>query len=109
MRDQASNHKHSGDRLLWTVLGASIVITALTVVATQLTAPPPLPEGRGPMYPRMRMPPDPNMGQLLRTMGIGSLTWYACVLAAPLFIWMSRRLPMERGRWPRSLAVHLVV
>lgn len=104
--------KRIGDRLLWTVLGASAAVAILTLIGTRLThpTPPPVVPGRGQMLPRMRMPQDPaNMGDLLRAMGIGSLTWYACVLSAPLFIWIGRRLPIDRDRWRSSIAVHLVV
>ena len=58
--------------------------------------------------PRMRGPgPNASTGDLLRSMGIGSLTWYASILSAPLFIWMSRRFPFDKRRWPATLALHL--
>jgi two-component system, LytTR family, sensor kinase len=104
-----SQHQRPSDRLLWSVLGVSAVVSVLTLVATRLLAPTPPPSGSGPMYPRMRMPPTATTGDLLRSMGIGSLTWYACVLSAPLFIWLARRLPIDRRRWPASVAVHVCV
>ena len=42
-------------------------------------------------------------------MGIGTLTWYACLLSAPLFIWFSRKLPLVRARWLPALAAHVAV
>ena len=97
------------DRLLWSVLVASAVVIVVTVLSTQLADPaPPLPRGAGPSLPRMRPPPQ-SAGDLLRTLGIGSLVWYVCVLSAPLFLWLSRRLPIEGRRWPGRLAAHLAV
>jgi LytS/YehU family sensor histidine kinase len=46
---------------------------------------------------------------LLRRLGERSLIWYAFFASAPLFVWMSRRLPFDRRRWVSSLVVHLVV
>jgi two-component system, LytTR family, sensor kinase len=60
------------------------------------------------MLPRVKSAPT-SAGELLLTLGVGSLIWYACFLSAPLFIWMSRRFPFERRRRMASLAVHLVV
>jgi two-component sensor histidine kinase len=100
------------NRLFWSVLGASAAVTIMTVLAIRLTTPTPLPgrPGMGQMLPRMRIPREPaSMGDLLRSMGVGSLTWYASILSAPLFIWLSRRLPFDRQRWRLSLAVHLAV
>ena len=104
--------KRVADRLLWTVFGVSAAVAILTLVGMRLThpTPPPFVPGRGAMLPRMRMPQNPaTMGDLLRAMGIGSLTWYACVLSAPVFIWIGRRVPIDRRRWRSSIAIHLVV
>jgi ABC-type Fe3+ transport system permease subunit len=100
--------KRSGDRLLWWVVGASAVITMLTVIGSRLIGPERPRAGTGQMLPRMRMPPA-GTRQLWRALGIGSLTWYVCILSAPLFIWLSRRLPIDRERWRSSLAIHLLV
>ncbi|MEP6495212.1 MAG: histidine kinase [bacterium] len=99
------------DKLFWTVVGASAAVVALTLAVMSLAHPTPQPpslQGRGPMLARMRMPQNPaNMGDLLRAMGIGSLNWYACVLSAPLFVWIGRALPFDRQRWRMSLGVHI--
>jgi signal transduction histidine kinase len=101
--------RRSGDRLLWTVVAASAVVTAITVLGTRLAGPPPRPPGPpGRSLPRIPRAPESG-GELLRALGIGSLTWYACVLSAPLLVWLSRRLPLDRDRWRSSLAVHLLV
>jgi two-component system, LytTR family, sensor kinase len=34
--------------------------------------------------------------------------WYAWGLIAPALVWMARRFPLERGRWPRNLPVHIL-
>jgi two-component system LytT family sensor kinase len=101
-----------GDKLFWTVFGASGLVALLTVIAIRLNPPTPprIPAGGGPSLPRMRGPVgDVSTGDLLRGIGVGSLTWYASILSAPLFIWLSRRLPFDRRRWPVSLAAHLAV
>src|SRR5688572_4425750 len=102
-----SDQQRTGNRVLWIVFGASVLVTLLTLLATHLIPPPPPPRGMGPVLPRMRMPPR-DTGALLRVMGIGSLTWYACVLSAPLFVVMSRSLPFDRRRWVSSLALYLL-
>src|SRR5579863_9626328 len=33
--------------------------------------------------------------------------WYVWGLLAPGIIWLARRFPLERGRWARSVAIHL--
>lgn len=33
--------------------------------------------------------------------------WYIWALMYPLILWVSRRFPLERGYWKRSLAVHI--
>lgn len=101
--------RRTGDRVLWAVFGASVLVTLLTLIGTRLIPEPPRPAGHGPVFPRVPAPPSAlNPGELLRVMGIGSLTWYACVLSAPLFILMSRSLPFDRRRWLSSLALYLL-
>jgi len=48
-------------------------------------------------------------GEFLRLAGIGSLTWYACLLSSPLYVWLARRFPIYGRRWGRSLAIHVAV
>lgn len=97
------NSRRGGDLVLWASLAASLAIVAVTLVAIRLAPVPPPPEGT---LPRMRGPGAPlGPGHLLRSLGIGSLTWYASILTAPLFVWLSRRFPVERGRWPASVGV----
>ncbi len=51
----------------------------------------------------------PPRGDFLGLIGIGSLTWYACALSSPLYFWLARRYPIDRKRWPKSLALHFFV
>jgi sensor histidine kinase YesM len=96
------------DRLFWTVVAVSAVLIIVTLVASQFAADPPdMPRGRLAL-PRVGRPPA-STRELLRSLGVGSLIWYACFASAPLFVWMSRRLPFDRRRWASSLVVHLVV
>ena len=41
-------------------------------------------------------------------LGLNSGYWYTWALLAPVVIWLSRRFPLDRDTWPRSLPVHLV-
>src|SRR5215213_9140991 len=95
------------DKLFWGVVAASGLVAIVTMVTIWLNPETP-PRGVGVSLPRMRGPVgNVPLGALLRSMGVGSLTWYASFLSAPLFISLSRRFPSDRGRWPFSLAVHL--
>lgn len=100
--------RRTGDRLFWSVVGVSAALIVLTLVASQFVpAPPHAPPGARTL-PRIPRAPA-TAGELLRTLGVGSLIWYACFASAPLFIWLSRRLPFDRKRWMVSLAGHLTV
>lgn len=100
--------RRSGDRLFWSVVVVSAVLIVVTLLASRfLVEAPRFPEGTVAL-PRMRRPPA-STRELLRTLGVGSLIWYACFASAPLFIWLSRRFPFDRKRWSSSLAVHLAV
>ncbi len=33
--------------------------------------------------------------------------WYIWAAFTPVILWLARKFPLERGRWPRSLLVHL--
>ena len=96
------------DKLLWTVVVASAALIVITLVASQFAAGPPgLPPG-GRALPRIGRPPA-STGELLRSLGVGSFIWYSCFASAPLFVWMSRRLPFDRRHWATSVVVHVVV
>lgn len=45
----------------------------------------------------------------LRLVGIGSLTWYACLLSSPLYVWLARRFPIYQQHWRRNLAIHFLI
>lgn len=91
--------RRASDRLPWLVAGASLFVIGLTLLGTSLLPPTPLPGARGAL-PRMRMMPGPvSMGDLMRSMGIGSMAWYACILSAPIFIGANRALQRLPARW----------
>ncbi len=106
--DTPTRRQHPGDRLLWSVIGISVALTLLTLVASRFVADlPGVPKGAR-LLPRVPAAPT-TTGQLLRTLGIGSIIWYACFASAPLFFWMSRRFPFDRARRLSSLLLHVVV
>lgn len=45
----------------------------------------------------------------LNLIGIGSLTFYACLLSSPLYVWLARRYPIYQQRWRRNLALHFLI
>jgi signal transduction histidine kinase len=53
-----------------------------------------------------RVPPAPaDLGALARRLGVGSVTWYACVVAVLPLWWLSYRLPAAQTRAWRALSV----
>jgi hypothetical protein len=65
----------------------------VAAVAIGLLAEPPQFAGRA--APRMPAPP-PDFGRLLYQLGVGSATWYALVIGAPLLAVGARRIDTER-------------
>jgi two-component system LytT family sensor kinase len=45
----------------------------------------------------------------LRMLGIGSLTFYACLICSPLYLWLARRFPIYQRHWLRNLALHFLI
>jgi two-component system, LytTR family, sensor kinase len=75
---------------------------ALAIGLGLLATPPHLPDraAAGPLFPRIPAPPA-DVRTLLYQLGVGSVIWYAGVLALPLLLWGARRL---EGR-PRSRTI----
>ncbi|MFL5578858.1 MAG: sensor histidine kinase [Gemmatimonadaceae bacterium] len=97
---------HTRDRLLLGVAAASAALALLSMAASRLAGPERVPaRPRG--LPRVPAPPA-SVGDVLRSLGVGSLVWYACLASAPLFVWMARRFPFDRARWPASLGAHVL-
>jgi hypothetical protein len=69
-----------------------------------MAPPPQLPPGARALPRIGRAPTNPS--ELLRSLGVGSIIWYACFASAPLFVWMSRRWALTR-RWPLVVAAHV--
>src|SRR5215470_8728534 len=42
-------------------------------------------------------PPD-----FFNLVGLGSLTWRACLLSSPLYVWLARRWPIYEQHWRRN-------
>src|SRR5215467_11246421 len=95
------------DRLLRTVALISITLAGLTFVASRFSSPLPGPIG-GRLLPRVPRPPA-SAGDILRMLGVGSLVWYVSFLSAPLFVWLARRVPLDRRRAAASIGANLVV
>ena len=102
--------RRSENRILWIVVAIAVAVCAVTLIVVRLAPTTPPPVVRGPMFPRMRIPGGSvPLGDMLRAMGIGSVAWYGCVVAAPLFLWLSRGLPIDKAHWRRSTAIYAVV
>jgi two-component system LytT family sensor kinase len=106
--ERPTTTRRSRDRLLWTVVAVSAALVVLTLVASRFVAAPPMAPRGARLLPRVASPPA-TPGELLRSLGIGSLIWYACFLSAPLFVWVARRFPFEAKRRALSFAVHVAV
>lgn len=99
--------RRDGDRLFRGVVGASALLTVLTLVTSRFIQEPQVAGGMRSL-PRMR-PPPASVSDVLRSLGVGSLLWYACLLSAPLFILLSRRAPVERRRWLFGVSMHVLL
>ena len=105
----------SGERgvylsLRFIYIGVVVGIVALLVVLglTEPTIEPATP-GTGVRMRRSPMSPTLAIGTSLRLFVLQWFTWFACVVASPLYVWLVRRFPMARDRWGRGLAVHFGV
>lgn len=79
---------------------------AFLVVAGLLlgTDTPPTGAGGGQLLPRIPAPPT-DAASLLRRLGVGSVTWYACAVAVMPLWWLAWRFPVtQKGPW-RALIV----
>ena len=101
MADRSSRRGEA--RLLWSVAIAAAALSLLTFIASHFVTEPPIPRGA---LPRMRSAPS-SPGELLRSLGIGSLIWYGCFASAPFFVWLSRRVPIDRRSWKAGVPMHL--
>jgi two-component system, LytTR family, sensor kinase len=103
---ESQNPVRAGRRTLWIWFAGSVLLALATLIWSLTAAPSEPPLGRGPVYPRMPSSPANAIGAL-RGLGIGALTWYACLLSAPILVWLSRRVPLGRHRRARAAVVHL--
>ena len=57
-----------------------------------------------------RLPgPAPNFRTLLYMLGVGSVVWYAAMVALPFLLWGARRIDFERQGRARSIGVAVLV
>src|SRR5690349_13187785 len=101
MPDPAARRREA--RLLWSIAAAAAALSLLTLLASRYAPEPPIPRGA---LPRIRGAPT-TPGELLRALGVGSVIWYGCFASAPFFVWLSRRVPIERRSWRTGVATHL--
>lgn len=100
--DSAQSDSRHPDTVLRTVAWISGILVATSLVVAQFIAEPP-PEGAGELLPRMRPPPT-TTAELLRSVGVGSVVWCLCIASAPVFLWLGRRVPIDRGKQVHALA-----
>lgn len=60
------------------------------------------------MLPRVPGPP-PDLGTLLFQLGVGSVIWYASVIALPLLVLIARRIDIDKLGRARTIALILAV
>ena len=91
---------------LWPTLGWLLLICALVALGRYAEPPEVLRPGPGARVALPRMPgPAPDFRTLLYLLGVGSLTWYAVVLAFPAMLFGARRIDAERQGRGRAIAV----
>lgn len=85
--------------------GAWIAAIAAAVALGLMARRPSFPGG-GRGVPRMPAPP-PDLGTLLYQLGVGSVTWYALIVAAPVLAFGARRF--DTAQVPRRLAAVILI
>ena len=58
---------------------------------------------------RERTPLGFSFRNLLHLPALGSLTWYACLLSSPFYVWLVRRFPIYDRHWRRNFAIHFLI
>ena len=93
-----------------TLLWAAAVIAAVGIGLYATPPEIPLPPGAkmGRSLPRLPGPP-PNFRTLLYLLGVGSVVWYAAMVALPFLVWGARRVDFERHGRGRSIGVAVLV
>ena len=87
-------------------LFASLLIALGFVLGLLLTRTP-LADPNVAVTMRQRRPSIPGFGgRILDLFGNASLTWYACIVSLPLFLWLARRFPITRATRARGTMVH---
>jgi two-component sensor histidine kinase len=85
----------------------ALVVVALLVVGVLVGATEPvLSPGGGRMLRRIP-PPPPDAAAMLRRLGVGSVSWYACAVSVLPLWWLAYRLPVTQVRAARSVTLQL--
>src|SRR3954467_3529383 len=91
-----------GPVLLW----ASVVVAGVLLGLYAKAPAPPRGMAIGRTFPRVPMR-SPDLPALLFFLGVGSVVWYAVVLALPMTLWIARRVDWERGGRLRGVLLAL--
>ena len=89
------------------VVGIGVVVVVLIALGLVIGGADPTLSPSGARMFRRVPPPPPDARSLLRTLGVGSVTWYACALAIPPLWWLAYRLPLAHHRVWRALWLQL--
>lgn len=88
---------------LTTLTGVLLALVALGMAVRLWLAKP-----QGPRGGLRRIPQPPtDLPTLLRELGVGSVTWYACIAAVPLLWWLAHRFPVTQQRPWRAIGLQL--
>jgi two-component sensor histidine kinase len=84
------------------------VIVLALIVAGFIVGSPDAPVMAGGARLLRRVPPPPaDLPSLLRMLGVGSVTWFACAIAVAPLWWVAYRWPLSQQRGWRVLWLHL--
>jgi len=110
-RPGVGKHRPGGrpDWLFPTSLWVAAVIAAIAV--GRYATPPEIAPPPGAMRRSLpRVPgPAPDFRTLLSLLGVGSIVWYAAMVALPFLLWGARHIGVERRGRSRSIAVAVLV
>lgn len=83
------------------------IVLALIVAGLLVGSPDAPLTSRGTRLLRRVPPPPADVPSLLRMLGVGSVTWFACALAVAPLWWIAYRWPLSQQRAWRVLWLHL--
>ena len=98
---QTTERKVRPSWLIPALVGGAVVISAIAL-GIYAEAPGPPRGSVGPVFRRMP-PPARNLSALLHDLGVGSIIWYAVVVAVPFLLWGARRVDFTHERRQRTV------